>query len=114
MGHIGTGCAFHEVRLLDVRSDGRQSFLKFIIYRSLELCLHEVTKCQLFVGLLGERRGWRPLTYSVSDSSDEFAWLTSHPPGASVTELEIEQFALQDVDKAKGRCFFYFREKLAE
>ena len=35
---------------------------------TLALCLSQVAKCQLFVGLLGERYGWVPDQYHVSIS----------------------------------------------
>ena len=34
--------------------------------KTLEVCLGEVSKCQFFVGLLGERYGWVPESYMVS------------------------------------------------
>ncbi|XP_019622302.1 PREDICTED: telomerase protein component 1-like [Branchiostoma belcheri] len=77
--------------------------------KSLEICLSEVSRCQFFLGILGERYGWVPDSYVVPDSP-EFDWLKSYPAGRSMTELEIHHAALADPSAAQGRAFFYFRD----
>ena len=79
-----------------------------MLYRALELCLGEVAKCQLFVGILGDRYGWIPSRYELP-STPEFQWIQSYPPGASVTELEINHAALANPAAAQQRAFFYLR-----
>jgi tetratricopeptide (TPR) repeat protein len=62
----------------------------------LPICLEEIRRCQIFIGLLGERYGWVP---EVS------------PDGVygSVTEREIVEGALDSPARAE-RAFFYFRD----
>ena len=76
--------------------------------RTLELCLSEVSKCHLFVGILGDRYGWTPDQYDVPSSS-EFDWVRDYPPGASATELEIYLAALAKPADALEKSFFYYR-----
>lgn len=78
------------------------------MYRTLELCLTEATKCHLFVGMLGERYGWIPDEYVVPDTP-EFDWVREYPAGASVTELEMHCAALVRPDEAQERAFIYLR-----
>ncbi|KAK3603040.1 hypothetical protein CHS0354_037788 [Potamilus streckersoni] len=82
-------------------------------YRTLELCLTEVMKSQLFIGILGERCGWVPDEYIVPNTS-EFDWVREYPKGASVTELEIYLGALSDLNEKKEKAFFYFRDSTFE
>ena len=44
------------------------------IFRTLELCLTEVAKCDFFIGMLGERYGWVPQSYVVPDDP-KFDWV---------------------------------------
>ncbi|XP_069044718.1 telomerase protein component 1-like isoform X1 [Lepisosteus oculatus] len=76
--------------------------------RMVEMCLSEVCRSQLFVGILGERYGLVPTEISISDQP-QFDWLKTVPPGLSVTELEIRQFESLHPDSAKDRTFFYLR-----
>ena len=71
--------------------------------------MSEVARCSLFVGILGERYGWVPSQYHVPDTP-EFEWLKEHPPGASITELEMHLAALANPHKAQQKAFFYFRD----
>lgn len=82
-------------------------------YRTLEVCLQELTKCQLFLGLLGERYGWVPASYQVPDT-EEFDCVRQYPPGSSVTELEMHFGALRDVQKNKEKGFFFIRDNSFE
>ncbi len=96
-------------------------------------CLREAWKCQLFVGLLGERYGWKPgfnlklleqevergngrakellemlKTGMSSQSLEELGSM-------SVTEIEMETVGLvedcdEDVAEAAGKAFFFLRD----
>ncbi|XP_055874450.1 telomerase protein component 1-like isoform X1 [Biomphalaria glabrata] len=79
--------------------------------RTLDICLKEVLRCDLFIGLLGERYGWTP---SYVPDSPEFDWVHSYPAGASVTELEIHLGALSKVEQARDTAFFFFRDSTFE
>ncbi|MEE6528645.1 hypothetical protein FKM82_031235, partial [Ascaphus truei] len=48
--------------------------------RQLSLCLSEVSRCQIFIGILGERYGHIPGTYSVP-LLPEYKWVS--PPSCS-------------------------------
>nr|KAG5700929.1 hypothetical protein BaRGS_034214 [Batillaria attramentaria] len=82
--------------------------------RTLELCLQELTKCQLFVGLLGERYGWVAQPVSAARTRPEFDCVRQYKQGASVTELEMHFGALSDIPKTKGRAVFFIRDSLFE
>lgn len=78
--------------------------------RNLELCLSEISSCDFFIGILGERYGWIP---SVKDipSAAEFDWVRDYPnKNASITELEMCLGALSQPEKAKEKAFFFFRD----
>jgi telomerase protein component 1 len=77
--------------------------------KGIDICLSEVAKCDFFIGLLGDRYGWIPSSYLVSDTPD-FDWLKTYPPGRSITELEIQQAVAAGRDKAEETAFFYFRD----
>ncbi|GFO40942.1 telomerase protein component 1, partial [Plakobranchus ocellatus] len=80
---------------------------------ALEICLQEVSRCQLFLGLLGERYGWTPDSNQVPDTS-EFDWVRSYAAGASVTELEIQLGALSKVGNSRDTAFFFIRDNSFE
>ena len=77
--------------------------------RALELCLTELSTCQFFLGMLGERYGWLPDRHALPDLP-EFDWVRDYPAGASVTELEMFAGALSKTDEARERAFFYMRD----
>ncbi|XP_015273529.1 PREDICTED: telomerase protein component 1-like [Gekko japonicus] len=78
--------------------------------KQLELCLSEVARSHLFIGILGERYGHIPREYSLPDEP-HYEWLKSYPAGRSITELEAVQFLNGYKDpSAKSRAFFYLRE----
>ena len=79
-------------------------------HRALSICLNEISKCQYFVGLLGQRYGWIQDEYHCPDSP-EYDWLKGYPSGRSITEVEMYHAALCDPDKANGKAFFFFRNK---
>ncbi|XP_066579080.1 telomerase protein component 1 isoform X2 [Amia ocellicauda] len=77
-------------------------------HRMVELCLSEVCRSQLFVGILGERYGLVPTELSLPELP-QYDWLKRAQPGLSVTELEILQFKEMYPDTANGRMFFFLR-----
>ncbi|OCU01586.1 telomerase protein component 1 [Xenopus laevis] len=79
--------------------------------RQLHLCLSEVCKSQIFIGILGERYGHVPKTYSVP-LLPEYEWIQRYPPGRSITELEAMQFLQNSDTENPGhhKAFFYLRE----
>nr|DBA22762.1 TPA: hypothetical protein GDO54_013771 [Pyxicephalus adspersus] len=79
--------------------------------RQLFLCLSEVVRSQIFIGILGERYGHTPKTYSVPHLP-EYDWVHSYPEGRSITELETMQFLQGCGNQKPGhpRAFFYFRD----
>ncbi|KAK6467642.1 telomerase protein component 1 isoform X1 [Huso huso] len=76
--------------------------------RAVELCLTEVSRSQLFVGILGERYGLVPGQLALPDLP-HFRWVQSVPLGRSITELEILQFQNQNGEVAPNRMFLYLR-----
>ncbi|XP_018425525.1 PREDICTED: telomerase protein component 1 [Nanorana parkeri] len=78
--------------------------------RQLSLCLSEVVRSQIFIGILGERYGHTPKTYSVPHLP-EYEWIHTYPAGRSITELEAMQFLQGCGTKKHGhpKAFFYFR-----
>jgi len=78
-------------------------------HKALEICLNEISRCQYFIGLLGERYGWVQSEYEVSDTP-EFDWLREFPSGRSITEIEMQHACLSNPEKAVGKAFFYFRD----
>lgn len=56
---------------------------------ALEHCLLEIEKSRpFFLALLGERYGWIPPNYRVSETK-EFQWCNTFEPGHSITAMEI-------------------------
>ncbi|XP_062873352.1 telomerase protein component 1-like [Trichomycterus rosablanca] len=76
--------------------------------RATEICLSEVCRSQLLLGILGERYGVVPPRPSLPELP-QYGWLSSAPDGLSVTEMEIRQFRAVFPDSAQSRMFFYFR-----
>ncbi|XP_034559515.1 telomerase protein component 1-like [Notolabrus celidotus] len=77
--------------------------------RAAELCLSEVCRSQMMVGILGERYGLVP-SKPVLPDLPQYSWLASAPGGMSVTEMEIRQFQALYPDTAQQRMFCYFRD----
>ncbi|XP_049326021.1 telomerase protein component 1-like isoform X1 [Astyanax mexicanus] len=76
--------------------------------RAVELCLSEVGRSQLMLGILGERYG-PVLPRPALDNLPEGSWLGTDPCSLSITEMEIRQFQSVYPDSAQNRMFFYFR-----
>jgi tetratricopeptide (TPR) repeat protein len=78
----------------------------------LEICLDEIERCRpFFIGLLGERYGWVPPKYEVTDPQ-RYEWLKeldTNETRVSVTALEIYHGVLRS-SLMKTRAFFYFRD----
>uniref|UniRef100_A0A3Q3B4J1 TROVE domain-containing protein n=1 Tax=Kryptolebias marmoratus TaxID=37003 RepID=A0A3Q3B4J1_KRYMA len=72
--------------------------------RAAELCLSEVCRSQMLVGILGERYGQVPPRPVLPDLP-QYSWLASAPAGLSITEMEIRQFQALYPDMA----FCWFR-----
>ncbi|XP_044076665.1 telomerase protein component 1 isoform X2 [Siniperca chuatsi] len=77
--------------------------------RATELCLSEVCRSQMMVGILGERYGLVPPKPVLPDLP-QYSWLASAPAGLSITEMEIRQFQALYPDTAHQRMFCYFRD----
>lgn len=78
-------------------------------HKAVEICLGEISRCQYFIGLLGERYGWTQEHYHTPDVP-EYDWIKELPTGKSITEIEMRHAALCNPDKAIGKAFFYFRD----
>ncbi|XP_077088615.1 telomerase protein component 1 [Siphateles boraxobius] len=76
--------------------------------RAVELCLSEVCRSQLLLGILGERYGLVPPRPTLPELP-QYNWLNSAPDGLSITEMEIRQFQALYPDSAQSRMFLYFR-----
>ncbi|XP_076831908.1 telomerase protein component 1-like [Brachyhypopomus gauderio] len=76
--------------------------------RAVELCLSEVCRSQLLLGILGERYGLVPPRPALPNLP-QHSWLDSAPAGISVTEMEIRQFQALYPDSAQERMMFYIR-----
>ncbi|CAL8278850.1 unnamed protein product [Lota lota] len=77
--------------------------------RAVELCLTEVCRSQMLVGILGERYGMVASTPHLPDLP-QYRWLASAPSDLSITELEIRQFEALYPDDMNQRTFCYFRD----
>jgi len=76
--------------------------------RVLDLCLEQIDDCRpFFVGILGERYGWVPQSFS-DDALSKHGWV-QHQTGKSVTELEVLYGVLRDPEM-HARALFLFRD----
>ena len=74
----------------------------------LDLCLEQIDECRpFFVGILGERYGWVPETFT-EEAASKYGWVQYHT-GKSVTELEIVHGVLNDPEM-HGHGMFFFRD----
>ncbi|XP_028831338.1 telomerase protein component 1 [Denticeps clupeoides] len=77
--------------------------------RATELCLAEICRSQLLLGILGERYGLIPPHPPSLPNLAQHSWLDSAPPGLSVTAMEILQFQAMYPNDSQNRMLFYFR-----
>ncbi|KAM3604040.1 uncharacterized protein V6R79_005607 [Siganus canaliculatus] len=77
--------------------------------RTTELCLSEVCRSHMMVGILGQRYGLVPPRPVLPDLP-QHSWLASAPSGLSITEMEIRQFQALYPDTVHQRMFCYFRD----
>uniref|UniRef100_A0A671RMS4 Telomerase-associated protein 1 n=1 Tax=Sinocyclocheilus anshuiensis TaxID=1608454 RepID=A0A671RMS4_9TELE len=68
--------------------------------RAVELCLSEVCRSQLLLGILGERYGLVPPRPTLPELP-QYSWLNSASNGLSITEMEIRQFQALYPDTAQ-------------
>ena len=78
-------------------------------HRALQICLDEISRCNYFLGLLGERYGW-VLDEEMVRKVPDFEWVKEEGVGCSITEIEIRHACLRDPESARNRAFFYFRD----
>ena len=73
---------------------------------AIEYCLREVDRSRpVFVLLEGERYGWVPPSYRVSDRP-EFAWVKDFPKGRAITEMEaIHGFLRKPFTPVHALCY---------
>ncbi|KAF0288989.1 Telomerase protein component 1 [Amphibalanus amphitrite] len=76
--------------------------------RQVELCLSEVDRCQLFVGLLGARTGQTADTSRVTDPR-LLEFLATQKDELSLTALEM-LYATRDAERARQTAVFYERD----
>lgn len=61
---------------------------------ALEHCMLEIDRCRpFFVVLAGERYGWIPPSYKVSNRA-AFRWVEKAEPGHSITDMEVQHGVL--------------------
>ena len=76
--------------------------------RVLDLCLQQIDESRpFFLGILGERYGWVPNTFS-DEVAAKYGWV-QHQTGKSVTELEILYGILRN-PKMHGHGMLFFRD----
>ena len=75
----------------------------------VELCLDQIKRCDLFIGILGERYGWVPDTSVLDNVSEEYRPVLQNSVGRSITEIEMRFGVLNCPDDVRDRSFFYFR-----
>eukprot|EP00092_Neocalanus_flemingeri_P080292 GFUD01100134.1.p1 GENE.GFUD01100134.1~~GFUD01100134.1.p1 ORF type:complete len:2596 (+),score=710.97 GFUD01100134.1:181-7968(+) len=98
-----------QVDFVDLRWGLSQESLK--TRSQVEQCLEQIKRCDLFVGILGERYGWVPDQGMKDDLPQEYEDIKVKTSGkeVSMTEMEMEFGALSCIEKVKDRAFFYFR-----
>ncbi|XP_030829174.1 telomerase protein component 1 [Strongylocentrotus purpuratus] len=75
---------------------------------SVEVCLQEANRCDLFIGILGDRYGYVPNDYPDLSDNEDFNWLSTHPKSRSITELEMYHKALRH-SEGSTKAFFFIR-----
>ena len=75
----------------------------------LTICFEEIEKCNIFIGILGNRYGSIP---KIPDKLlEKEKWLSNHG-GESITELEFWKGAFNNSSK-KNKVFFYLKDSLS-
>ncbi len=105
---------FHHLEPIDLRwgvetrSVSEQEAKELLV---LKVCLAELERSRPFlIGLLGDRYGWTPPEDRMVAAARE-AGFQGQVAGKSVTALEIEYGALENIDQC-SRTWFYLREPL--
>ena len=78
----------------------------------VELCLEQIKRCDLFIGILGERYGSIPTKELLKDLPPEYEDFVREVEDyeLSMTQLEMEYGALQNSEASRNRAFFFFRD----
>lgn len=84
--------------------------MSLMFFSQVEICLSEVLRSDIFIGIIGGRYGWIPSHFSV-DILPDCGRLQGHFDGRSITELEMNLFALTRADDVTGKAFFYIRDQ---
>ena len=99
---------FISVDLIDLRWGLAADQLR--TKNEVELCLEQIRRCDLFIGILGERYGWVPPSNILESISPDYrSVLLDTCQGSSITEMEMRFGVLNTVEKNRDRSFFYFR-----
>ena len=77
---------------------------------SLEVCLSEVIKSDILIGIIGSRYGWCPSTYDLKEETELKDWLSRQEKGLSITDLEIRAFL--EINKNRKKALFFKRNPL--
>ena len=75
----------------------------------VRLCLDQIKRCDLFLGILGERYGWVPDSRVLDNMSPDYSALLDNCAGRSITEIEMRYGVLNSAENVRDRSFFYFR-----
>ncbi|GAM28683.1 hypothetical protein SAMD00019534_118590 [Acytostelium subglobosum LB1] len=83
----------------------------------IELCLKQIEKCHITLGMVGSRAGWVPSEYKlvnsgVSDGADTdqtARWLSELPLGHSITAIEM-LYALHGASQGNKHCVALVRD----
>ena len=77
---------------------------------SLEVCLSEVIKSDILIGIIGSRYGWCPSTYDLKEETELKDWLSRQEKELSITDLEIRAFL--EINKNRKKAQFFTRNPL--
>ena len=78
----------------------------------VQLCLEQIKRCDLFIGILGERYGSIPskdLLKELPPEYEDFVTAVENDE-LSMTQLEMEYGVLQNAEASRNRAFFFFRD----
>ena len=77
---------------------------------SLEVCLSEVIKSDILIGIIGSRYGWCPSAYDLKEEAELKDWLSRQEKGLSITDLEIRAFL--EINKNRKKTLVFQRNPL--